>query len=320
MEASRRSKAGLLSSAKSFYLGVGQHVEAGGYPIDFTVKAAAPEPPRDWLERPDEFLYVWLIQFALGAVERHLAAGDERFLAAAERVGRRLLDKQEREGRLAGAWLHQRPLMHTYDLRPPWISAMAQGQGASLLVRLHQLLGGEDWADAAALALRPLELPVEQGGVLRHLDGHRFPEEYPSSPPSYVLNGLIFTLWGHRDVARVHRDSTPGERFAEGVDLLAATLPRWDLGYWSRYDLFPHRLPNVASSFYHSLHVNQLRALEAMTDRPEIRAVRERWERYAGSPVAPRRALLAKVAFRLTNPRNAAGRRLTARLGLGARS
>ena len=34
----------------------------------------------------------------------------------------------------------------------------------------------------------------------------------------------------------------------------------WTGNGWSRYDLYPHPLTNVASPFYHRLHIEQLRA------------------------------------------------------------
>ena len=100
-----------------------------------------------------------------------------------------------------GSWLHHDPFPHTFPLPPPWASGITQGQGASLLVRLNAETGDADLARAARLALEPLLTPQSSGGVCGELGGRPWPEEYPTSPESHVLNGAIFALWGMRDVA-----------------------------------------------------------------------------------------------------------------------
>ena len=53
-------------------------------------------------------------------------------------------------------------------------------------------------------------------------------------------------------IASLPADTIEARRlFEEGVTTLARNLHRWDTGQWSRYDLFPHPVPNVASPAYH---------------------------------------------------------------------
>jgi hypothetical protein len=63
-------------------------------------------------------------------------------------------------------------------------------------------------------------------------------------------------------------------------------------------------VPNLASSGYHLLHVNQLAAMHRIAPRVELEETRGRFERYARSPVSRSRALAGKAAFRLAVPRN----------------
>lgn len=304
---SRRSSAGPLSSSRSFSLPMGRRVEPhgiAGYPIDFSVKASSPSLTPWWLNGPQEPLHVAVFQWGLGSYERYLTEGDERWLEVALEAGRRALETQHRGGRLDGGWLHRSPFKHTFPLGTPWMSAMAQGEGASLLVRLFLETGDEALAEAARRALGPLRVPSGGGGVRAQLGGRPFPEEYPTKPSSYVLNGAIFALWGVRDVAVALDDSEAKAEFESGVDTLAASIDRWDTGYWSRYDLFPHPLVNVASSFYHQLHISQLRAMTVLSPRPALAAAADRFEAYAASPAKRRRAFGAKVLFRLAVPRN----------------
>jgi heparosan-N-sulfate-glucuronate 5-epimerase len=306
---SKRSQAGFFSSVSSFSLPAGERVEPGkvrGYYIDMRIKADAPRWPPPEAIAPAEDLYVAAIQWGLGSYERYLAGEGERWLALARQCADELVGRQEPGGPLAGGWMHRREFDHTFALRAPWLSAMAQGEGASLLVRMFGETHDERYAEAARRALRPLTVDTGTGGVRAALDGRAFPEEYPTHPPSFVLNGGMFAMWGLYDVGVGLRESGTLAEFEAAVDTLAMNLHRWDLGYWSRYDLFPHPVPNVASSFYHDLHINQLRSMHLLAPRSELLATAERWEGYAASARNRRRAFAQKGLFRLLVPRNRA--------------
>jgi heparosan-N-sulfate-glucuronate 5-epimerase len=299
---SRRFNAGFWSSASSFYLPVGSQIDPAGirgYPIDFRVKADDPSWPRPFLFREGS-LHIGVVQYGLGAYERWLAGDGEEWLEGALGAGRHLLSVQSDDG----AWSHEEDLWHTFPLRAPWTSAITQGSGASLLVRLHLQSGDGAFADAARKALEPLLIPVSAGGVRGELSGLAWPEEYPTEPGSHVLNGAIFGLWGLRDVAIALSDPRIGQEFESGVQSLASNLHRYDTGSWSLYSLFPHPLRNLASSFYHSLHVNQLAAMQVLAPRAEFEQTHRRWAAYAASRANNARAFVWKAAFRLAVPRN----------------
>jgi heparosan-N-sulfate-glucuronate 5-epimerase len=271
-----------------------------GYLID--LRAKAPVPPTPHVDHA-RALYVPLIQSGLAAHERFIAGEGDAWLDGATRVGRVLLEEQETAGVRAGGWLHAKPCSHTYNTGAPWLSAMAQGQGASLFVRLAQAHGDEAFRSGALRALQPLDVPVAAGGTRSSLGDGWLPEEYPTEPPSQVLNGAIFALWGLHDVAVGLDDEPAARRFREGVDSLAVNIGRWDTGWWSRYDLFPHRLVNLASPPYHHLHISQLEGLNRVAPRRELQRMAERFTRYARSRPARTRALVHKVAFRSVVPR-----------------
>lgn len=115
------------------------------------------------------------------------------------------------------------------------------------------------------------------------LDGRPFPEEYPTTPASFVLNGGIFAYWGYYDVAHGLDDAVARQAWEDGVEMLARNIHRWDTGYSTRYDLYPHPVANVASSMYHVLHVSQLRAMQRIAPRSELGDALGRWERYQAS-------------------------------------
>jgi heparosan-N-sulfate-glucuronate 5-epimerase len=315
--AGRRAYPGFFSSAKTFALPVGGNVSAGrlgGYYIDFSLKAHSPDWPPRWFKPSGR--HVSSIQWGLGCFERYLDGDGDRWLAGAIQTAEYLVAIQVRGGAREGGWPHHTPMPHTYRLDVPWLSAMAQGEGASLLVRAHQVTDDERFADAARRALRPLTIPVAAGGVRAELDDAGFfPEEYPTDPPSFVLNGGIFALWGYYDVAMALDLAEARQEFEQSVDTLARNIDRWDTGSWSRYDLFPHRVVNVASSSYHVLHINQLRAMQLVCPREELEAAATRFEGYWASRANRVPAFVRKAMFRLVVPRN----RLLARMSLSGR-
>jgi hypothetical protein len=292
---SARDSAGFFSSAKSFFLPVGPRLstdELQGYPIDFRVKARDASWPPEWLPPRERQLWVDIAQWGLGSHERWLAGEGDQWLAGARACADHMLAEQEEDG----SWVHRFRYPHSLPLPPGWLSAMAQGEGASLLLRVATATGEDRYADAARRALAPMPYAT--------LDGKPWPEEYPTQPPSYVLNGAIFAMWGLHDVALALGDEQARAAFEEAHASLVANLHRWDTGRWSLYDLFPHPLSNPASSFYHRLHISQLEAFNVLAPHPELVRVRDRFQHYFDSPRHTRMAFVHKAVYRVMVPRN----------------
>lgn len=250
---------------------------------------------------------VYIIQLGLGALQQ--AQTDGAWMGVvAEVVGwiERTMDER-------GLMACQFPMPHTFPIAAPWHSSLAQGEAASLLVRSATALGRSDLFDLADRAVASL-LDPESELVALTSDGPVL-QEYPSFPPAHVLNGWITSLWGLRDVADAPRGeaSSAGATasgaeaaagFEAGVAALAARLPlyRTPIG-WSRYDLYPHPLTNVASPFYHRLHVGHLRALNALAPREVFSQTANEWERTGASVALRSFAVSRKVLFRMVRPR-----------------
>ena len=132
-------------------------------------------------------------------------------------------------------------------------------------------------------------------------------QEYPTDPPAHVLNGWITSLFGLYDLAQAPSAAAPraAAAFDAGTKTLAARLHlyRTPLG-WSRYDLYPHPLPNTASVSYHRLHVAQLRALHSLAGLDVLADTANDWERSLSNPVALAVGFSRKAAFRVVRPRS----------------
>lgn len=296
-----------FGTSGTFVVDLGPRIEPRdprGYYIDFRSKAESPTWPPAWYEPHGPRLHVVIIQWGLGCHERFLAGEGEEWLAGARACADELVSLQQRGGGHDGGWVQRLPYKHTYRISPPWLSAMVQGEGASLLVRLHRVTGDERYAEAAVRALAPMRKSVRAGGVAAELGGARLLQEYPTEPPSHVFNGAMFALWGPYDVAAGLGDPAAQALSREAIEALASALPRFDTGYWSRYDLFPHPVLNLASPFYHRLHTDQLRAMALIDDDPSFVATASRFEAYARSRINLARAYARKVLFRAAVPRN----------------
>ena len=298
--------AGFFSSAKRLRLLPGRQVDRSrlrGYYIDFHPKTVSDAAwPPSWLQ--DGYGYVKLAQLALGHFERYVSTGDADALHFADSAAAFFVATQQPPGSAdEGGWYHEFPFAHRAELRPPWLSAMAQGQAASLLLRVYLETGREELADSALLAMRPFDRRVERGGVTSVIGTSLFAEEYPTIPASHVLNGAVFALWGVRDVAETLQDPSVRRLHDDLFDGLVSTLPRFDLGTWSRYDLYPKPPVNIASSFYHRLHISQLEALASLYGDSIFTTAAERFASYEHRATLRIAAFMRKVAFRLRVPR-----------------
>jgi heparosan-N-sulfate-glucuronate 5-epimerase len=229
---------------------------------------------------PERLVPAGLAQLALGWWERSLS-GEERALEAFDSTRRLLLDQASSRGD-ALVWPYE-VAVPKYGLRAPWFSAMAQGQIASVFVRAA--IHDEGAADTALRALRPLLDRTEPFVVDRR--GGPVLEEAPTTPPSCVLNGWIYALWGVRDVAVGLGSREAAALFAESLDALLAALEDYDTGWWSRYSLWADGR-DLAKPFYHRIHVAQLEALHALTGIAEFAAVAARWRGYDTRAAATR--------------------------------
>jgi hypothetical protein len=111
-------------------------------------------------------------------------------------------------------------------MHAPWISAMAQGQAMSVLVRAYSQTHDRAQLDAAVRALGPFASTVDAGGVTDDWDGATWYEEYPVADPQHVLNGFEFTLLGLHDLAPY--STTADDLWRRGVAGLAQRVGRFD--------------------------------------------------------------------------------------------
>jgi hypothetical protein len=284
------ARAGRTALGRDYeHLPVGQRADAStvrGYPVDYSPKTYSPGAAV-----PETLAPAGLAQRGLGGWGRHLAGetgARDQFL----RVCRLLAETGERTG--AGLLWRYSDALPKYGLGPGWLSALAQGQAASTLVRAYVETGEECWAELAGAAADPL-LDQESALVSSTPDGPVL-EEVPSEPASHVLNGWISGLWGLWDLGSATGERRASRAFADGLECLERRLDRYDTGWWTLYSLYPHRLRDLAKPIYHRFHVTQMRGMHRLTGSARFGVAAERWAAY-DTPIRRGMALTQKGLF-----------------------
>ena len=74
---------------------------------------------------------------------------------------------------------------------------------------------------------------------------------------------------------------------------------KYDLGFWSLYELTPQRIKSIASHFYHRLHIVQLNIMHRLTGYDVFAEYAEKWQKYLTKAVFRTAAKIYKIGFKL---------------------
>jgi heparosan-N-sulfate-glucuronate 5-epimerase len=249
-----------------------------------------------------------IAQWGLANSNRYFASCDESRRERTRKAANWLVKNLEQNAHGLWVWNHHFDWEYRDTLKAPWYSGLAQGQGISLLLRAQALTDEENYLGAAQRAFISLTKNISEGGVLFAekdpaendlRENDLWIEEYVVNPPTHILNGFIWALWGVFDYAQACSDVIADQLWHRGVQSLVANLGRYDTGYWSLYEQSGTRLKMLASPFYHRLHIVQLRVMAKLTGEVKFTEFAERWQRYENRHLNRTRALLEKSAFKL---------------------
>lgn len=239
--------------------------------------------PKSHVDTGEEIYFsIGVFQYGLGAYDLYLMS---------EKQDKHMLEKviacadwgtthQQEDG----AWV-------TFDFENPDYpySAMAQGEGISLLLRAYLETKDKRYTDAADKALRFMLLPFEEGGPTKYEGEHVFFYERPREP--LILNGWIFALWGVMDYVKFTNDPTAKKVLDRTIESLEKKLPTFSLPYWSMYD----EGKRICSPFYHKLHIAQLRVMYDLTGKPVFNEYADKWQHYQNNWLNRKLAFLRKA-------------------------
>lgn len=178
----------------------------------------------------------------------------------------------------AGGYPYNFPIPR-YGLLPGWISAIAQGQAMSVLVRAYSITFNSAYLNSATRAKDRMLLPVASGGTFaQDPEGEAWLEEYPSVPASNVYNGFIFAVIGLYDYS-ITVPSDKGARvsyvsFARSID---RAIGYYDTGTWLLYD---RRFSEPVQANYITIQKNQMNHLFLITGDQFYKNMAIKWSAY----------------------------------------
>jgi len=207
------------------------------------------------------------------------AEDKQRFLKIADWF----IDNRETDERLGEYWLTHVPKPE-FRMMDAWPSAFTQSRAISILLRAWQMTGREEYLQSATAALKIYDVSAGEKGVTTFTDAGPLYEEYPTHFITGVLDGSIFALFGLYDYVRAVDENAKAKRlFDEGCEALKKLLPRYDLGYWLRYNLceqpfYPKLDP--ATIMYFRMIGTQLDLLTRMSGDKAFSEFADKWRKY----------------------------------------
>ena len=278
--------------------------ELGAYYQDF--KPAIYHFENDSLGRFDEegipfliidgrpsYSVVYIIQYALILHDIYLSKNkNEEDL---ERIQKCLNWLDERAEKFKDSLVWRSEENKQYGLKKGWISAMYQGQAISLYLRAYQLFDKSEYLEKAQLSYNYFKYDYAEGGARRTDDnGYVWLEEYPTKPPSYVLNGFVYTVFGILDLYRVTGNTEVKELYDTCISTLKANIHKYHLWYWSVYDQDKKQL----SSYYYqkNIHIPLMEILYKLTGEEIFNTYRRKWTKQLKSKLSK---WIVKVMYRV---------------------
>lgn len=241
-----------------------------------------------------------IAQYGLGFYNKYVKEKKEEYLNKFLTQCDWLVDNLEKNKYGLYVWMHHFDWEYFRTLKSPWYSSLAQGAGISALVRAYIITNDSKYIESASKAFKSFSKAIEDGGVIYYdRDGGVWFEEAITTPPTHILNGFIWSLWGVYDYYLLTKGKEIEELFNKAVNTIKNNLPKYDTGYWSLYDLAPTKLKMLASPFYHSLHIVQLKILNKITSEKVFSEFANRWDMYQQNYYCRKKALVKKIIFKL---------------------
>lgn len=230
---------------------------------------------------------ITISQYALGNYDLHLMTNEKIYYKQFTNSVRWLIDNQD----IQGGWNVLNSMGCKY-------SAMAQGEGVSVLTRAFIEFNDSKYLNAAVKASELMLKPIKNGGTARYVKDNLYFEEFAKLKPSLVLNGWIFTIFGLFDIAKLSDDKNYADMLNITLKTLEGELVNYDCGYWSYYDQCGH----LASPFYHRLHIAQLNVLYDLFHIKNFKVISERWESYLLNKFKKSKAIIFKIWQKIKEP------------------
>jgi len=240
-------------------------------------------------------------QYALGLHDLFIDTGNSKYEESFLKQANWFLKNIRVINGDVGLWEYKFDFEYHKGLKTPWHSALAQGQGISVLVRAYLLTKDKTYLEISSKAFNAFKHKIDEPGGVTFIDdnGYIWFEELIFNPPTHVLNGFIYALWGVYDYYLVTKDQESLYLFKEGVRTLKDHIGKYDIGFWSVYHLVPTKLKMIASPYYQRLHILQLKVMYKITGEEIFLMYANKWKKGYSKIYNRVFALLWKSLFKL---------------------
>lgn len=132
---------------------------------------------------------------------------------------------------------------NTYNnvyIKAPWYSSFAQAIGIEVFITAYEKTKDKKYLELAKKVAKPLITPIENSGLLYVKDDDIWFEEIPlKEKPTHILNAQLRSLIALDMLYKNSEEKIYKEYFDKGLKTLQKWLPKYDAGYWLKYDLNP---------------------------------------------------------------------------------
>jgi len=241
-----------------------------------------------------------IAQYGLGNYNLYLNKNDTEYLNKFYAVADWLIKSLKPNQKDVYVWHHYFDFEYRDTLKSPWYSGLAQGLGLSVLARAYEESNKQEYLEAHKKAWISMTKKIDEGGVIDvDKEGNYWIEEYIVDPPTHILNGFIWALWGVYDTWKFLEIELAEDLFKKCCKTLEKNIKKYDNGYWSLYDQAGLPLNNLASSFYHKLHIVQLEILSNLSGNHTFQKYADKWRSCNSSNFYKYRALFNKSVFKI---------------------
>jgi len=166
----------------------------------------------------------------------------------------------------------------TQSLKPPWFSALAQGQAVSVFVRAFFLTKDSTYLALAKKSINYMISKFPDGTLNYTSDSLVWLEEYPKKTPSSVLNGYVFSIFGLIEYSKLFPEDTVVSKITRTcLNALKKGIPFYDTGKWLIYD---RERKSMVSYHYMGMQVNQMMQMYQTTKDTAFLNLYNKWEKY----------------------------------------
>ncbi|GER86351.1 hypothetical protein KDW_05130 [Dictyobacter vulcani] len=271
----KRSKTSLKEAKSASLLSV--------YPIDMSSVISSWKFHLDHAGVPSQVPHIGyhptvIAQYALAQWNQYLASKSQDHLNAFLTQARWLIEYEVRIVNGAGGWPISSTQIPNRYVKGPWLSALTQGLGLSVLMRAYQVTQEEPFREVAYRVALTFQHDILDGGVSTPI-GEKgiFFEEMAVYPASHNLNGFIFALFGLYDYSTIHSNDQVNELIQCALSTMQLLLDEFDCGFWTRTDLLYRQL-SLPDQF--ALQVLLLEALAGYVGNKRCLEVAARWKSY----------------------------------------